>query len=186
MYNQSSVGKETTMKIELSEFFSNEGKQETMTVVSDLERFESKLGSFLITEKAPFELHLENQEGKNLLINGETDVTVNTVCDRCLTDVPTSIHITIDETLDLETMGVTEDEEDGPAWLEDSNLDLDKLVYDEILVNWPTKVLCREDCKGICSKCGKNLNLGTCSCDRSVPDPRMAAIQDIFNQFKEV
>jgi len=174
------------MKIELNEFFSTIGKEERISVNTDLELFESKLGSFQITEKAPFELHLLNQEGKTLLVDGETDVTVNTVCDRCLTDVPTSIHITIDEALDLETMGVTEDEEDGPAWLEGSELDLDKMVYDEILVNWPTKVLCRENCKGICSVCGKNLNLGTCSCDRSVPDPRMAAIQDIFNQFKEV
>ena len=67
-----------------------------------------------------------------------------------------------------------------------SNLDVDRLIYDEILVNWPMKVLCREDCKGICRKCGTNLNYKPCSCDRTEPDPRMAAIQDVFNQFKEV
>ena len=41
-------------------------------------------------------------------------------------------------------------------------------------------------CKGICRKCGKNLNEGACGCDDSVPDPRMSVIQDIFKQFKEV
>ena len=66
------------------------------------------------------------------------------------------------------------------------NLDVDKLVYSEILVNWPMKTLCREDCKGICRKWGANLNCKTCSCDSFEPDPRMAAIQDIFHQFKEV
>ena len=63
-------------------------------------------------------------------------------------------------------------------------LDVDKLVYAEILVNWPMRVLCKDDCKGICKVCGMNLNKGTCSCDSFVPDPRMAAFQDIFNKFK--
>ena len=48
------------------------------------------------------------------------------------------------------------------------------------------KVLCKDNCKGICSRCGANLNKGDCGCDTWVPDPRMAAIQDIFKQFKEV
>ena len=61
-----------------------------------------------------------------------------------------------------------------------------ELVYSEILVNWPLRVLCKEDCKGICSICGKNLNHGTCDCDHTDLDPRMAQIRDIFNKFKEV
>ncbi len=47
-------------------------------------------------------------------------------------------------------------------------LDVDKLVYAEILVNWPMRVLCKDDCKGICKVCGMNLNKGTCSCDSFV------------------
>ena len=66
------------------------------------------------------------------------------------------------------------------------DLDVDELVYSEILVNWPLRVLCKEDCKGICSICGKNLNHGTCDCDHTDLDPRMAQIRDIFNKFKEV
>ena len=62
----------------------------------------------------------------------------------------------------------------------------DALIYDEILTGFPMKVLCREDCKGICRTCGINLNDKTCSCGRTDLDPRMAAIQDIFHQFKEV
>jgi uncharacterized protein len=65
-------------------------------------------------------------------------------------------------------------------------LDVDKLVYAEILVNWPMKVLCKEDCEGICKVCGANLNKGDCGCQRTELDPRMAAIQDIFSKFKEV
>ena len=67
-----------------------------------------------------------------------------------------------------------------------TNLDVDQLIFGEILVSWPMKVLCREDCKGICKRCGANLNLTECQCPKTELDPRMAAIQDIFNQFKEV
>ena len=45
---------------------------------------------------------------------------------------------------------------------------------------------CKEDCKGLCPVCGTNLNEKECGCDRTVADPRMAAIQDIFKNFKEV
>jgi uncharacterized protein len=65
------------------------------------------------------------------------------------------------------------------------DLDVDKLIYGEILVNWPMKILCKNDCKGICNRCGANLNLGECGCDRAELDPRMAVIRDIFNNSKQ-
>ena len=75
---------------------------------------------------------------------------------------------------------------DENAYLTGMDLDVDRLVYLEVLMSWPLKVLCREDCKGICSRCGKNLNKGSCGCAEEPKDPRMAAISDIFSKFKEV
>ena len=74
---------------------------------------------------------------------------------------------------------------DAP-YMEGYHLNVDELINNEILLNWPVKILCREDCKGICPVCGSNLNKGECGCDAFVPDPRMAAIGDIFNANKEV
>jgi uncharacterized protein len=65
-------------------------------------------------------------------------------------------------------------------------LNVDDLLTNEIVINWPMKVLCKPDCKGICRQCGKDLNTGTCGCDTFVPDPRMAVIKDIFDASKEV
>ena len=48
------------------------------------------------------------------------------------------------------------------------------------------KVLCKEDCKGICNRCGANLNMGSCKCDNAEPGTGMSKILDVFNQFKEV
>ena len=75
---------------------------------------------------------------------------------------------------------------DENDYLTGMDLDVDRLVYLEVLMSWPLKVLCREDCKGICSRCGKNLNKGSCGCAEEPKDPRMAAISDIFSKFKEV
>ena len=66
-------------------------------------------------------------------------------------------------------------------FIEGFSLDTDALINNEIIVNWPMKVLCKPDCKGICRVCGKDLNEGDCGCDTFVPDPRMAVIKDIFN-----
>jgi uncharacterized protein len=91
----------------------------------------------------------------------------------------------IDRKYPLDETSLLENAEDTDR-LEGAELDIDQIIYDEILINWPMKVLCREDCKGICRKCGTNLNNKTCLCDQKELDPRMAAIQDIFQQFKEV
>lgn len=174
------------MKVDITDLLSVENKIAEQEVVIDLTSFESKLGAFSITEKAPFTLHLENHENKRVLIQGETDVTIAIPCDRCLEEVSVGIHLVIDRRYSLGAAAEEDEDAEDTDYMTGSNLDVDRLIYDEILVNWPMKVLCREDCKGICRKCGTNLNYKTCSCDRTEPDPRMAAIQDVFNQFKEV
>ncbi len=62
---------------------------------------------------------------------------------------------------------------------------MEQLICNELLAQWPMRVLCKEDCKGLCSRCGADLNVSPCDCDRTSLDPRMAAISDIFSRFKE-
>lgn len=175
------------MILDLTDVASCENKEITEKAVIDLASFDSKMGTYPFLEKKPFELHIVNQENKQLRISGETDVVIAIPCDRCLEDVPTEFHLTFDQKVPLEKEETSQDEEEEDAeYMIGFNLDVDRLVYDEILVNWPMKVLCKEDCKGICKKCGTNLNQHDCGCTKSELDPRMAAIQDIFNKFKEV
>jgi uncharacterized protein len=58
-------------------------------------------------------------------------------------------------------------------------IDLSPAVREQILLSVPAAPLCGEDCKGLCPKCGKDLNEGDCGCDRSVIDPRWAALKGI-------
>lgn len=174
------------MLIDISEIVSCENKEITKEVSIEINSFISKLGEFPITKKAPIDIRIANRENKRLLIQGDVDLTVSIPCSRCLEEVPTDIHFTIDKELELNGSEVNDEEMEDTDYLIGLNLDIDKLIYGEILVNWPMKVLCKEDCKGICKVCGMNLNKGNCDCQRTELDPRMAAIQDVFNKFKEV
>lgn len=174
------------MLIDISDVLSCENKEVTKEVQIELTSFTSRLGEFPVMKKSPIDLRIANQENKRLLIEGDVDLTVSIPCGRCLQEVPTDIHFTIEKEIRLENSIIKDEEMEDADYLIGPNLDMEKLIYGEILVNWPMKVLCREDCKGICKVCGKNLNKGECGCQRTELDPRMAAFQDVFNKFKEV
>lgn len=174
------------MRLDLTDVCTCENREVTKAVTIEAASFDSKLGVFPIIAKKPFDLHMVNRENKQLLITGETDVEIAIPCDRCLEDVPTRFHLKFDEVVPLEGADGTAEETEETDYMEGVQLDVDRLVYHEILVNWPMKVLCQEDCRGICKKCGTNLNRQDCGCSKTELDPRMAAIQDIFNKFKEV
>lgn len=176
------------MKVDLTDIIAFENREIMKKVPIDLVSFDSKLGNFPITEKdEEVELHIRNEEKKRLLIRGNMDLTIAIPCDRCLEEVPTTFHLDIDREIPLqEDSDVDEEKMEAKDYMLGFHLDLDRIIYDEVLVNWPMKILCREDCAGICRKCGMNLNHGTCDCDKTELDPRMAVIQDVFNKFKEV
>lgn len=173
------------MQINLTDILSREQKTMDWTATIEMESFVSALGSFPIKEKTPLKLTAVNLGEDRLRLVGDTVLTVVIPCDRCLVDVDTVLEIHIDKEVEIRPA----DQEGMEELVEKEfifgyNLDVDELVYSEILVNWPMKTLCKESCKGICRKCGANLNYGTCDCDTEELDPRMAAIRDIFNTVK--
>ena len=174
------------MNIDISDILESINKESTKEVELTLDTFSSRLGDFPITQKAPVKLHIANIENAKIEIDGSVDLVVGTTCARCLESAPTSMHIDIQKSLSIVDGVPVDDDMEETDYLIGLELDVDRLVYGEILVNWPMRVLCKDDCEGICKVCGMNLNKGACNCQRTELDPRMAAIQDIFQQFKEV
>lgn len=174
------------MIINISDILQSVNKETIKEVPLEFTSFESRLGSFPIRTCAPVSLRIANRENKRLLIQGTVDLEAEIPCGRCLEEVLTPVHFDIAKELTIVDGSAVDEEMEETDYLIGFELDVDKLVYAEILVNWPMKVLCKEDCKGICRICGMNLNKGACDCQRTELDPRMAAIQDIFNKFKEV
>jgi uncharacterized protein len=100
-------------------------------------------------------------------------------CDRCGLPTETEYEVTLEKSLAPEIAGEDNDE---IILVEDLKLDLDELVYTEIIISLPMKHLCRADCKGICSGCGKNLNEGECNCSTKQIDPRLQALADLLKE----
>lgn len=174
------------MNIDISTIVKSINKEITEEVMIEMTAFESQLGDFPILKKSPIALYIANRENRQLFIKGAVDIEAAIPCGRCLTEVPTQIRFDIDKELTIDGESIIDEEMEETDYLIGFELDVEKLVYAEILVNWPMKVLCKDDCEGICKVCGMNLNKGACNCQRTELDPRMAAIQDIFNKFKEV
>ena len=174
------------MLLNLSDVLTSEGKKTHLSVPLEMTVFTSRMGRFLITEKSPVNFVFTNIGKGKVKVEGNVELTFRTKCDRCLTEVPTSLVLQFDRTVFSPDVELSEDSEDDLEFMEGYQLNVETFVYDEILLNWPMKILCRSECKGVCPVCGKNRNDGDCGCDTFVPDPRMAAIQDIFNANKEV
>lgn len=174
------------MVVNLTNVFTREGQVQQLEASYDADVLTNRLGVFPIKEKSPVVLQFFNKGQSKVLVEGHTTVTVIFACDRCLENVDHTFDLSFAYEVVSPDASENSSDEEGLCFMEGYYINVDSLINNEILLNWPMKVLCRLDCKGICKVCGKNLNEGDCDCDDFVPDPRMAAIKDIFNANKEV
>lgn len=175
------------MLVNLTDVFTSEGRTVNMDVPIEMETFSCMYGEYPITEKSPIHFTFEYSSANRAKVSGSAEVTLDMQCDRCLKPVSQKISLAFEREVSPQIEGESEvSEDDDLDIMEGYQLNTEVLIYNEILMNQPEKVLCRPDCKGICKVCGKDLNDGECGCDTFVPDPRMAVLQDIFNANKEV
>lgn len=175
------------MLISLSEIMSTKDKIARINASIEMEQFDYQGSSYEFAHKGPVDLTITNLGDKRVLIEGSTNISLILFCSRCLKELTYPMDISFQKEVDFNLT-----EEDRAEGLDETNyiigynLDVDTLICDEILIDFPMKLLCSEDCKGLCKKCGTNLNENTCDCDTTVLDPRMSVIRDIFKNFKEV
>ncbi len=175
------------MLINLSDVLTTESRVLKEEVPLEMTAFTNGTGDFAIVEKSPVVFTFTNIGTDKARVEGNCRLRFAAACDRCLTEVPVTLDLVFDRTVvSPGTVAEDDEAEDSRSFMEGCQFDTEAFVYDEIIVNWPVKILCREDCKGVCPVCGQNLNERECGCDTFVPDPRMAAIKDIFNASKEV
>jgi uncharacterized protein len=173
------------MLIDFRELLS--GSQEDISYEAHIDMNEFDLGyiSYPIEEKSSFVINAHKSGKKKVNIVCSGTVVLSIPCDRCLTPVRTAVGFDVDEWLEFDAKTGSEDEEEKD-YIDGYNLDVDRLIFGELLISLPAKVLCSDDCRGLCPVCGNNLNVSECGCDKTVPDPRMSVFKDILNNFKEV
>lgn len=174
------------MLIDLSELLSTDNKKAEYTTKIEMDEFVINDSVYPIGDKGDVILCIQNVGKRKLTVKAEIHCSLDIPCDRCLENVNQRFDISIAKEIDMSRpSGDNEDGEEYPFIVENS-FDVERFVYNEILVNMPMKILCSDDCKGICNRCGANLNTQPCDCDRTELDPRMSKILDVFNKFKEV
>ena len=107
-------------------------------------------------------------------------------CARCLSELSGSFAFDLEKTVAPREVlsGLDEDRLDDYAIIDDGFLDIDSRILEQLEVEFPIRFLCREDCKGLCQRCGKNLNDGDCDCNTKEIEPRMAPLQKLLEKMK--
>lgn len=113
-----------------------------------------------------------------LLMKGSVTTTIHGICDRCAAEFTRDIDFPIDVVLVTE-LASEENEDEWVFPLVGDSADLDDIVRTVFVLNLDSKLLCKEDCKGLCPHCGKNLNDGKCTCEKEL-DPRLAALRQFL------
>jgi uncharacterized protein len=137
------------------------------------------------------EHHGKHQRIKDIRVSGELSTTLELACARCLEPVSQAVKRNFDllyRPLGIdsgrEEMSVTGAEAEI-SYYQGEGLLLEDAVLEQVLLAVPLKVICREDCKGLCPHCGANQNLDRCSCAEPIEDPRWAALKDLRSKLED-
>ena len=115
-----------------------------------------------------------------LVMKGSITTCIHGICDRCASDFDRQMEIPIDVVLVTE-LANEENEDEWVFPLEANAADLEDIVRTVFVLNMDSKLLCKDDCKGLCCRCGKNLNNGPCNCQKEL-DPRFAALKQLLEK----
>lgn len=122
-----------------------------------------------------FKGHLTNVNGILELV-GVLEVDYNTKCNRCLSNLQGHLKLNVSESF----MHAVPEEGSDAYTYEGNSLELDSVFEDNILLNIPMRQLCSENCKGLCPKCGKNLNESECDCKDDYVNPQMEILKNLL------
>jgi len=132
-----------------------------------------------------------SKAGRKVIVQGDIHIKGLLTCSRCLENFDEEMDLSfMDECNPLPEM-VTEPEyelsreELDISYYEHDEIDLDELIKEQVLLSMPIKPLCRPECKGLCLKCGKNLNEGACQCERDEIDARLEILKKLKNSLEE-
>lgn len=165
------------MILDLREIFASDGASRELGFDLDMRDVEIA-GGHPFASPITVTARVENKAGMvSLLLSA--DFLLATVCDRCCEPIQRELSYRFSHKL-IEQL--QEDVNDEYIETPEFQLDLAELVRTDILLELPSKFICREDCQGLCQKCGHNLNLGDCDCDKRVIDPRLEKLRQLLDE----
>ena len=135
--------------------------------------------SYPVSEPVEAEGTVRNTAGV-LMMTGTIRTTIHGTCDRCANDFDRDMELPIEAVLVTE-LANEENEDEWVFPLEGDSADLEDIIRTIFVLNLDSKLLCKDDCAGLCCRCGKNLNDGPCNCQKEL-DPRFAALKQLLEK----
>ena len=166
------------MRLDLSAIIDRPGESVSFSVSVDLSDLVYGI-SKPVSEPVLAQGSVRNTAGV-LVMKGAITTCIHGTCDRCASDFDRDVEIPIDAVLVTE-LSNEENEDEWVFPLEADAADLEDIVRTIFVLNLDSKLLCKEDCAGLCFRCGKNLNEGPCTCQKEL-DPRFAALKQLLNK----
>ena len=167
------------MRLELKDIIHVPDAKKTFQFQVDLSDLEF-YGRKPITRPVLAEGSVTNHAGA-LVLEGTARSVLDLACDRCGKEFSREKAVQLDS---LVAQELEDEENDEIILLEGTELDLDEVVTEAFVLAMDTKNLCSDDCKGLCAKCGVNLNQEPCRCKPEV-DPRLAALAQLLDKETE-
>lgn len=121
-------------------------------------------------------------DGRVLNVSGKISGIADTSCHRCLKEFQMPVEVSFAENYQSQDNRDSSDDESDRVFYSGDEIDLTQLVRETLLLSEPLKIVCTEDCKGLCLKCGADLNVAPCECDRNVIDPRLAPLKQLLDK----
>ncbi len=169
------------MQIDITKI-KNSKKGEIKFELSDnLEFFNVHLGELEFKEPVLLKGSIANIDNK-FILNANIKTTIQLHCSCCNTLIDRNIDLSISEIF------VTSNNTEEDVWVLSGNIiELNPVVISNIALDIPMKILCKENCKGLCPKCGHDLNMSNCNCDMTEIDPRFEKLKElVFDNNEEV
>ena len=165
------------MELNLLPILNFDGKK--MQIEEDVLLEASDGDTFRFISPVHFEGMATNVGGTIELV-GKGTARIELMCDRCTETFEDTIDFELDEKLKKEDEFSSGEKNPDIIIFSGTAVDFDELLYTNFYMNLPSKALCSEDCKGLCSICGKNLNNGDCDCSDNNTDPRFDILDKLL------
>jgi uncharacterized protein len=114
-----------------------------------------------------------------VMLRAVAEFVYDNVCDRCLTEIHRPMQVPVEHVL---ATSLTQEDDGELVQVENYQLPLDEIILEDLILSLPSKNLCRENCRGLCPICGKDLSAGLCGCRNDSIDPRLAVLKQLTDQ----
>lgn len=163
------------MRFDLTPLIKSEGMSKEINYSLDLSEFE--LVNYRPFKEPILVLGSIFNIGGALVIKATAKTMFNGLCDRCQKEFSLPIFLEFESNIALKE---TENVRDDTIIASDGMLQIDDIVRENLILSIPSKLLCKDDCKGLCFICGIDLNVQSCKCNKNEFDPRLSVLKNLL------